>query len=238
MGLKGSIFMYSAQSEDIGMRNKVVLIGILIYCLRGLSCQGDTYEPMAPTEPLHIPPSGILTLSEPQLAALDWHSPNRTGVRVRDKRIVPGGGVEFDIMFPDNEAGHRSLNFVSSGEGGRGALVGANIRGYETFALKITLVSIDRQSDPNMPQKVVVGALIGLTATGKHSTYEPFTLGFGDTEKTVIATTPIETTMIKQIGFHIHILNPQKWEATGSLVTLRIEPVEERGAAPWRVEDK
>jgi len=193
---------------------------------------------MAPTEPLHIPPGGILTLSELQLAALDWHSPNRAGARVTDKRVVTGGGVEYDILFPDNEVGHRSLNYISSGAGGGGALVGANIRGYETFALNITLVSIDRQSDPNMPQKLVVGALIGLTATGKHSTYEPFTLGFGDEEKTVIATTPIETTMIKQIGFHIHILNPQEWEATGSLVTIRIEPVAGGGAAPWRVEDK
>ncbi|MCP4709940.1 MAG: hypothetical protein GY869_15055 [Planctomycetes bacterium] len=221
------------------MRNKVLLISILLYCLSGLSCQGETYKPMAPVEPVAIPASGILTLSEEQLLSLDWHSPNRAGVRVRGKRVVDGGGVEFDILFPDNEAGHRSLNYISSGEGGKGALVGANIQGFKTYALKVTLVSIDGQGDTDMLQMIEVGAVIGLTATGKHSNYEPFVLGFGEAEKSVLASTIIETNIIKHIGFHIHILNPQEWDASGCLVTLRIEPVEDGGEVPWRViEDK
>ena len=222
------------------MKKKVTLICILIWCFLGLSCQSSSHEPMEPLEAAEIPASGVLTLSEQQLVALDWHSPNRAGVRVRDKRIVTGAGVEFDILFPDNEPGHRSLNFVSSGEGGLGALVGANIQGFETFALKVTLVSVNHQSDPEMQQKLIFGALIGLTATGRHSDYEPITLGFAEAENTVIAKTPVQTNWINQIGFHIHILNPQEWDPSGSLVTLRIEPVEDGGAAPWRIleEDK
>ena len=96
---------------------------------------------------------------------------------MKDKRIVPGPGVEFDIYFPSNSPDSRSLDIVSSGEGGRGNLVGADVRDYETYALKLTLVSVNGQSEPDMKQKVVAGAVIGPTDRGQLRTYEPVTLG-------------------------------------------------------------
>jgi hypothetical protein len=174
-----------------------------------------------------------LTLSEEQLVLLDWPGRNLAGGRVKRKRLVAGPGVEFDISFPSNSPASCSLDFVSSGEGGRGVLAGADIRGYETFALKLTLVSIDGQSGPELKQKLVVGAVIGPTATGELCTYEPVTLSLTASEKTVIARTSVGTDQVYQIGFHAHMLNPQEWNRSGSIVTLRVEPIEDGGVVHW-----
>ncbi len=177
--------------------------------------------------PVEVPPSRILTLSEQQLISLDWHSPIRTRAHVKGKRVVVASpGVEFDIYFPSNSPRSRSLNFVSSGQGGTGTLVGADIRGYEVFALKLTLVSINGQSGPELKQKLMAGAVIGPTGKRQLRTYEPVTLGLAASEKTVIAKTPVSTDKIYQIGFHVHMLNPQDWDPSGSMVRLRVEPVE------------
>ena len=193
-------------------------------------------EPVAVGTPVQIPPSRILTLSQQQLLSLDWHSPNRTGARVKGKRVVAGPGVEFDIYFSSNSPGSSAaggLNFVSSGEGGRGTLVGADIRSYEAFALKLTLVSINGQRGPELKQKLVAGAVIGPTATGQLCSYEPVTLGLAARRGgTVIAKTAVSTGKIYQIGFHVHMLNPQDWDRSGSMMTLRVEPVEDGGAVP------
>jgi len=214
------------------VRNRVLFVCALVFWLCGAGCNMRSKEPVVVDKPVEIPPSRILTLSEQQLVSLDWHNPNRTGVRVKGKRIVPGPGVEFDISFSSNSPGNRSLDFVSSGKGGRGTLVGTDIRGYEAFALKLTLVSINGQSGPELKQKLVAGAVIGPTETGQLCTYEPVTLGFATSEKTVIAKTPVLTDKIYQIGFHVHMLNPEDWDQSGSMMTLRVEPVEDGGAVP------
>jgi hypothetical protein len=187
---------------------------------------------VAAGKPTEVPASRILTLSKQQLVSLDWHSPNRTGARVKGKRVVAGPGVEFDIYFSSNGPGSRSLDYVSSGEGGRGTLVGADVRSYEAFALKLTLVCIDGQSEPSLKQKLVAGAVIGPAGKGKLGSYEPITLGLAAPEKTVIAKTPVSTGRIYEIGFHVHMLDPQDWDPSGSMVTLRVEPIEDGGAVP------
>jgi hypothetical protein len=177
----------------------------------------------------------MLTLSQDQLVSLDWHSPNRAGAQVMSKRILPGQAVEFDIHFPSNRPGYRSFNFVSSGEGGMGTLIGADIKGYETFALKLTLVSIDGQTESEGKEKIVVGALIGPTSTGRLSRHTPQTLSLEPSEKSKIAKTPMRIEKIYQIGLHVHMLNPQDWKPTGTTVVLRVQPVEGAGPVPWQI---
>ncbi|HCO93568.1 MAG TPA: hypothetical protein DIU00_06395 [Phycisphaerales bacterium] len=174
----------------------------------------------------------ILTLSEQQLVLLDWHSSNSSGARVKNKRILPGRGVEFDIYFPGNNPGSCSLDFVSSGEGGSGSLVGTDISGYGAIALKFTLVSVNGQSGPELKQKLIAGVVIGPTDTGRLSTYEPVTLGMSNSEKTVIAKTYTSTDKIYEVGFHVHMLNPQDWDASGSMITLRVESAVNGGNTP------
>jgi len=207
---------------------------VWVFWLCGAGCQAPSKKPVAVAKPVEVPPSKILTLSQQQLVSLDWHTPKRPGPRVRAKTVVAGPAVEFDIYFPSNSPGNHSLSFVSSGEGGVGTLVGSDIRGYETFALKLTLVSINGQSEPELKQKVVAGAVIGPTATNQVSNYEPVTLGLAASEKTAIAKTPGLADRIYQIGFHVHMLNPEDWDPSGSMMRLRVEPVEDGqvGSAP------
>lgn len=215
------------------MKKSSLFIFVSAFLLCQTSCE-DSSKKQPLYQPPEIPASRILTLSQQQLVYLDWHSPHRRGTRVEAKRIVAGSGVEFDIYFPPNIVGGSALNFVSSGEGARGLLIGADIRGYEAFALKFTFVSINGESQGDMKQKLAVGAVIGPNATGQLSSYEPFTLGMGDEEKSVIAKTPVRTPKIYQIGFHVHKLNPQDWDPAGTIVTLRVEPAEDGGPIPGR----
>jgi hypothetical protein len=184
---------------------------------------GDSKKPVGIGEPGQSRHIRILTLSEKQIALLDWHGSNSGGARMKNKRILPGRGVEFDIYFPGNSPGDCSLDFVSSGEGGSGSLVGTDIRGYGAIALKFTLVSVNGTREPTMKQKLIAGVVIGPTNTGRLSAYEPFTLSMADSEKTVIAKTYTSTDKIYEIGFHVHMLNPQDWDASGSMITLRAD---------------
>ena len=215
----------------LSLRSKILLVCVLAFFLCEMGCTTilknfKKEEPVEEIKPLFvIPASGILTLSEQQLLLLDWNVAYSRGAHVKDKRIVPGLGIEFDIYFPSNSPDCRSLDVVSSGEGGKGSLVGAVISGCEEFALKLTLVSINGRSDPDIKQKLVAGAVIGPTSKGQLSTYEPVTLGLSASDKMVVAETSVTTEKIYQIGFHVHMKNPEEWDSSASIVRLVVEPV-------------
>jgi hypothetical protein len=142
--------------------------------------------------------------------------------------------VEFDIHFPSNGPGYNSIDYVSSGVGGRGALVGFDVSEYKVFSLKFTLVSIDGVTGPNITQELVVGALIGPTADGRLSGYTPVTLSFDSGRTMVVSTIPIfGVGNIYLIGIHAHMDKPENWSPSGSMVTIRVEPVENIPTPSW-----
>jgi len=189
-------------------------------------------KPIVRAEPLKDIRAGrILTLSEQQLVLLDWRSSNPRGARVKNKKAAAGPGVEFDIHFPSNRPGSCSLSLVSTGTGGRGSLVGTDVRGYDAFALKLTLVSINGQTEPEPKQTLVAGAVIGPTPEGRLTGYEPVTLSLAASEKTVTAITPVSTDGIYEVGFHIHVLEYPAWDESGSRIVLRVEPA--RDGRAW-----
>ena len=183
-------------------------------------------KPVAADRPVASLPGRTLTLGSEQLMQLDWSSLNRRGARVEGRKPVSGSGAVFEIYFPSNSPGSCSLSFVSSGTGGKGDLVGADIRAYEAFALKLTLVSINGRSEPDLKQKLVAGAVIGPTATGRLTNYEPATLSLAASEKTVTVVTSVSADKVYEIGFHVHVENHQEWDAAGSRVVLKVEPAE------------
>ena len=185
-------------------------------------------QPVVADKAVESLPGRTLTLDPKHLMKLDYSSLNRRGARVESKRVVPGPGVEFTIYFPSNSPGNCSLSFVSSGTSGRGSLVGTDIRAYEAFALKITLVSINGRSDPDLKQKLVTGAVIGPTAEGRLTSYEPVKLSMARSENTITAVTKVSAEEVYEIGFHVHVENQnhKEWDAAGNRVVLRVEPVE------------
>jgi len=207
------------------MNRDLLCVFVLTALLLVAGCSQSEPPEVEVAEPVVAPPtSTTLTLSAEQLMSLDWDGRRLGRPAVIDQRAVEGG-VEFDIHFPSNLRAARSIDYTSSGSGGRGALVGLNVGSYETFALKITLLSVTGLSKPDLPQEVVVGALIGPAGDGRLSVYEPLSLGFASGRTTGVATTAMATQRIRLIGIHAHMANPEVWDAEGSVLRLRVEPV-------------
>jgi hypothetical protein len=178
--------------------------------------------------------SQTLTLSGNQLIFLDWDGGIPSGARIVRKRVVPDSGVEFDIHFPNNGPGYNSIDYVSSGVGGQGALIGFDVSEYKVFSLRFTLVSIDGATGSDMTQELVVGAVIGPTAEGRLSDYTPVTLSFDSGRTTAVSAIPIfGVSKIYQIGIHAHMAKPENWSPSGSMVTVRVEPVENTPTPSW-----
>ena len=210
------------------MKNIAIPICGLIMALLSGSCQrNDHNTTVAEAISSQVQTSQTLTLSGNQLIFLDWDGGIPSGARVVRKRVVPDSGVEFDIHFPSNEPGYNSIDYVSSGAGGQGALVGFDVSEYKIFSLRFTLVSIDGATESDMAQELVVGAVIGPTAEGRLSGYMPVTLSFDSERTTAVSAIPIfGVSNIYQIGIHAHMTKPENWSSSGSMVTIRVGPVE------------
>ena len=122
---------------------------------------GGCQEPQSRTQTVVslsvLPPvSDTLTLSRDQLLSLDWDGQAVSRPSVVAKRAAGSTGVEFDIRFPSNRLNDRSIDYLSTGSGGRGTLVGLDIQPYETLALKFTWMATDGQPNANRPERLVV----------------------------------------------------------------------------------
>ena len=212
----------------------ISLCGLIIALLSG-SCQRNANNSAVVDVVLpQVRTLQTLTLSGNQLIFLDWDGGIAFGARVVRKRLVPDSGLEFDILFPNNRPGYDSIDYVSSGVGGRGVLIGFDVSEYKVFSLKFTLVSIDGTNGTNMSQELVVGALIGPTAEGRLTDYTPVTLSFAAGRTTATSTIPIfGVSNINQIGIHVHMGKPKNWNLSGSMVTIRVEPVENTPTPSW-----
>ena len=209
------------------MKNAAMFGCALITALVVGSCQRDDRSTTdIAVQPSMVPTSQTLTLSGSQLIFLDWDGHHSSSVKVVKKRVVGDSAVEFDIHFPSNIPGNRSIDYVSSGAGGRGALLGLDVREYKSFALKFTLVSIDGATGSAMTCELAVGAVIGPTAEGELSSYTPMTLGGAVGRTTVVSATPFRTDRLYEIGIHVHMVKPEDWSPSGSMVTIRVEPAQ------------
>ena len=157
------------------MKNIAISIFGLIIAFIGGNCQQTQVQ------------TQILTLSGNQLLFLDWDGGNAIGARVVHKRLIPDSGVDFDIQFQSNEPGDNTINYVSSGVGGQGTLIGFEVSDYKVFSLRFTLVFIDGATGSGLSQELVVGAVIGPTPEGRLSGYTPVTLSFSSGQTTAVS---------------------------------------------------
>lgn len=220
------------------MKNVFVIVPVLTGALAIGSCHVEfRRKTVAPIISPPVQESPILTLSADQLVFLDWDGGSASRAKVVRKRVAGASAVEFDLYFPSNEPGSRALNYVSSGSGGRGKLIACDVSAFDTFSLKFTLVSVDGVPGSDEVQELAVGALIGPTAAGKLSTTAPVTLGTSPGRETAVSSVPVAVDRIYQIGFHVNMVNPEKWRPSGSRATIRVEPVEGATLCPWPAEN-
>ena len=206
-------------------RDMMVLCSFVVVLAAG-GCQESQSRTQTVVSMSVLPPvSDTLTLSRDQLLSLDWDGRALSRPSVVAKRAVGGAAVDFDIRFPSNRLNDRSIEYLSTGSGGRGTLVGLDIQPYETLALKFTWVAIDGKPNANRPEQLVVGAVVGPTSDGRLSGYEPLVLSCAAPGNTGIARTPLAMTTVRRIGIHAHMADPDLWNPQGAVVTLRVEPV-------------
>lgn len=208
------------------MKRDMMVLCSFVAVLAAGGCQ----EPQSRTQTVVslsvLPPvSDTLTLSRDQLLSLDWDGRAVSRPSVLAKRTFGSAGVDFDIRFPSNRLDDRSIEYLSTGSGGRGTLVGLDTQPYETLALKFTWVATDGRPNTNRPERLVVGAVVGPTSEGRLSGYEPLVLSCGPPDNTGIAQTPLAMTTVRRIGIHAHMANPDIWKPEGAVVTLRVESV-------------
>lgn len=217
------------------MKNIAVLASALTLALVTGSCRQDGTSATVTAAGFSTEPaSDVMTLSSSQLMFLDWDGPYASHAKVVKRRIVGDSAAEFDIHFPSNRPGNRSIDFVSSGLGGRSRLVGRDVSYYKTFALKFTLVSINGTAASDTTLKLAVGALIGPTIDGKVSGYTPVTLGGTSERITAISRTPVGKSTIYRIGIRAYMVEPENWDPAGSTVTIRVEPVQNATIPAWQ----
>ncbi len=220
-------------SRGVIMRSDSLFLCLLIAVSLAGGCQQPEHqEGTVVSQPVSVVPSGTLTLSSDQLALLDWSGRSPSGPKVLRKDIVDDSGIVFEIRFAGVKPWQNSIDYVSSGSGGRMALVGLDVGAYEALALKFTLVSIDGASGATLPQELSVGAVIGPTEDGRLSYCEPILLGFARQQVSGVARTPIGVGRLREIGIHVRIANPDVWNPEGALVTLMVEPVSDAAALP------
>ncbi|UCE38600.1 MAG: hypothetical protein JSW00_05055 [Thermoplasmata archaeon] len=217
------------------MKNIVISTCVLAITFISGNCQRhERNTTIAEGLPSQVQTSQVLTLSGEQLIFLDWDGGISTGARVVRKRLVPDSGVEFDIHFRSDEFGYNTIDYVSSGVGGKGTLIGFDISDYKVFSLIFTLVSINGASGSNLPQELVVGAVIGPTVDGRLSGYIPETLSFSQGRTSAVSSISIfGVSKIHQIGIHAHMAKPENWGSSGNMVTIRVEPVKNIPIPPW-----
>jgi hypothetical protein len=147
-------------------------------------------------------------------------------------------GVQFDILYPDtrnNIPGETpSLFWTSCIYGGKGTLTNRDISMFDTFALKITLVSASGISSPDEVGPLVVGALIN--QANYVYAYQPQVIATNDPYNPPSATsvTTTDASQIKLIGFTCNIpywwyapqgpLGPSPWDPHGAIISLLVGP--------------
>lgn len=175
------------------------------------------------------------TLSDNALMTLDQtnrHVLSKSSIV--EKRDRPGPGVEFDIYFPGtkpNERGFQCVAIKTKNEPNN-PLFASDLRMFDAFALKFTLLAVDGDPSPSHTGRLVVGAYINAGFRPECVTLDP-----ADTNTTV-SRTRVGPDDVISIGITTHMLSPDGWDPNGTTITLLVEPAPGAAALPKTPESK
>ncbi len=143
-----------------------------------------------------------------------------------EKRDIPGPGVEFVIYFPGTTPGERSFGYVATKNDPNNPLFASDIRVFDAFAMKFTLLAVDGDPSPSHKGRLVVGAYI-------NASYRPecITLDPADTN-TAVSRTRVMRDNMHSIGITTHMLSPNGWDPNGTTITLLVEPAPDAVVIP------
>jgi len=137
-----------------------------------------------------------------------------------EKRDINEPGVEFDIYFPGTKPDERVFELVATKKHDpNNPLFASDVRVFDAFALKFTLMAVDGDPSPNHEGRLVVGAYI-------NSAYRPVCVTLDPKEtNTAISRTGVGSDNMSTIGITMHIPPREGWDPNGTTITLLVEPV-------------
>jgi predicted outer membrane repeat protein len=148
-----------------------------------------------------------------------------------ERRDRPGPGVEFDIYFPGTKPGEYGFECVSTKNEPNNPLFAADLRAFDAFALKFTLLAVNGDPSPKHTGTLVVGAYLNAGYRGECVTLEPRVPSYTDKTNTAIgepnraiSRTQVRSTDVYSIGITMHMLSSEGWDPNGTTITLLVEP--------------
>ncbi len=147
-----------------------------------------------------------------------------------DRRDRPGPGVEFDIYFPGTRTPENHLDCVSVAEDPSSLLFATDLRSFDAFTLKFTLLAVNGDPKAIHTGRLVVGAYINGSYRPECVTLDKQTPVIGRNNKrvadpnTAISRTTFKSSEIHSAGFTMHQLTSEGWDPNGTTITFLIEP--------------
>src|SRR4030042_1645391 len=141
-----------------------------------------------------------------------------------EKRDIPKPGVEFDIYFPGKE--HSFECFAPKMEEPNNPLFSSDLRVFDAFALKFSLLAVDGDASPSHTGRLVVGAYLNAGYRPECVTLDP------SDSNTTVSRTRVGPDDVYSIGITMHMLTSAGWDPNGTTITLLVEPAPEAVALP------
>jgi len=150
-----------------------------------------------------------------------------------ERRDVSGPGVEFDIYFPGTKRGERNFECVVTKQNEpNNPLFASDLRVFDAFALKFTLLAVNEDTSPSNNDRLVVGAYINAGYRPECVTLDP-----ADTN-TAVSRTLVGSDDVFSLGITTHMLSSEGWDPNGTTITLLVEPAPGAIAIPKIPEPK
>jgi len=174
------------------------------------------------------------TLSDNALMMFDQTNRHvRSKSSIVEKIDIPRPGVEFDIYFPGTKSGERHFECVSTKKDEpNNPLFASDLRVFDAFALKFTLLAVDGDSSPSHKGRLIVGAYVNACYRPECVTLDPADAN------TVVSRTSVGPDDVFSIGITMHMLSSEGWDPNGTTITLLVEPAPEAVALPKTLEPK
>jgi predicted outer membrane repeat protein len=147
-----------------------------------------------------------------------------------ERRDRPGPGVEFDIYFPGTKPGEYGFECVSTKDEPNNPLFATDLRVFDAFALKFTLLAINGDPSPTHTGELAVGAYINGSYRPERVTLNTRVPLVSRTNtlisepNTTVSQTRIGSADVYSMGITMHMLSPEEWDPNGTTITLLIEP--------------
>lgn len=178
--------------------------------------------------------ASVVTLGQPGLMSLDYHNAaDSLTARVVDKRLS-GQGVEFDILFAGNSGSDSQMFYGSSVFDGDGALVFEDLSSFDYYQIDVQLLEVHGYTSQQAESfELSFSPMVYDSDSYKYFSSELISTAAGNDAATasmdisfLAAGNSVSGDWIFEIGYEIHMDDPDVWPADETMITLLLSPTD------------